>query len=181
MDSDLRAMLLNGLTARKRELESILRQSMSTWKEWGPGTGGEDPADEVDDAHCETSTHNHFCLMERRYREYRKVAGLIQRMQAHEEYGLCEECGEAIPMERLIVMPEATYCVPCQRRMERIDGLKLYGAWRSGRSSERRNRDWENPDDEETAFLDSHMDSLTLPNVEEPAGESPFDEYRPEP
>jgi len=179
MDSDLRAMLLSGLTARKRELESILRQSMSHWKEWGSGSGGEDPADEVDGALCETSTHNHSCLMERRYREYRKVDGLIRRMQIDEEYGLCEECGEAIPVERLIVMPEATYCVPCQQRMERIDGLKLYGAWRSGRPAERRNRDWENPDDEETALLDSHMDSLVPSDAEGPAEEPPFEESRP--
>jgi len=33
-------------------------------------------------------------------------------------YGDCEACGEAIPEERLRVMPFALYCVDCQERRE---------------------------------------------------------------
>ena len=33
-------------------------------------------------------------------------------------YGLCQECGQAIPPERLEARPEATLCVDCQRRLE---------------------------------------------------------------
>lgn len=29
-------------------------------------------------------------------------------------YGTCLGCGEAIPYERLVVMPEATHCVACR-------------------------------------------------------------------
>lgn len=29
------------------------------------------------------------------------------------EFGYCEECGEEIPLPRLIAMPEATLCVSC--------------------------------------------------------------------
>ena len=177
MDSDLRSMLLKGLLARKQELESFLQQSMRSWRDGGTGTGGEEPADEVDGALCETSTHNYYCLMERKTNEYRKVEDLLRRMQADEDFGLCEECGEPIPMERLLIVPDATCCVPCQRRMERINGLKKNaGSWRSGQGVERRVRDWENPDDEETAFLDDHMDSLIPPDPEAMGGGSPFAE-----
>lgn len=31
-------------------------------------------------------------------------------------YGKCEECGEAIPPERLEIRPQARFCVPCQSR-----------------------------------------------------------------
>ncbi|MGE4264356.1 MAG: TraR/DksA family transcriptional regulator [Desulfovibrio sp.] len=30
-----------------------------------------------------------------------------------EDYGICEECGEEIPVARLLVMPEAIVCVSC--------------------------------------------------------------------
>lgn len=33
-------------------------------------------------------------------------------------YGICQECGRAIPAERLKARPEATLCVDCQRRLE---------------------------------------------------------------
>jgi len=32
-----------------------------------------------------------------------------------EGFGLCESCGEAIPFERLLLMPETTCCVICLR------------------------------------------------------------------
>ena len=33
-------------------------------------------------------------------------------------YGVCANCGQAIPSERLEARPEATLCVDCQRRTE---------------------------------------------------------------
>jgi len=33
-------------------------------------------------------------------------------------YGICEDCGEEIPEERLRVSPYAARCVPCQARKE---------------------------------------------------------------
>ena len=34
-------------------------------------------------------------------------------------YGICEDCGQAIPAERLAVRPQATLCLPCKTRRER--------------------------------------------------------------
>jgi DnaK suppressor protein len=34
------------------------------------------------------------------------------------EYGLCAECGAAIPPKRLLALPDATTCVACQARLE---------------------------------------------------------------
>ena len=34
-------------------------------------------------------------------------------------YGLCEECGIAIPPERLEFVPEAPFCVQCKERLGR--------------------------------------------------------------
>lgn len=35
------------------------------------------------------------------------------------EYGVCSECGESIPSQRLLAVPDATTCVSCQERLER--------------------------------------------------------------
>ena len=37
-------------------------------------------------------------------------------------FGICEECGEAISLKRLEVMPNARYCVKCQEELERTQG-----------------------------------------------------------
>jgi DnaK suppressor protein len=34
------------------------------------------------------------------------------------EYGVCAECGAAIPPKRLLALPDATTCVACQTRLE---------------------------------------------------------------
>ena len=37
------------------------------------------------------------------------------------KYGLCEDCGEEIATERLKFRPEATRCVDCQGRWDRLN------------------------------------------------------------
>lgn len=34
-------------------------------------------------------------------------------------YGICEECGEMIDTDRLMVFPEATFCVSCEKKKEK--------------------------------------------------------------
>ena len=36
------------------------------------------------------------------------------------DYGVCSECGEEIAPRRLLAIPDATTCVACQERLERI-------------------------------------------------------------
>ena len=36
------------------------------------------------------------------------------------EYGVCSECGAAIPAKRLRALPDATTCVKCQEQLERL-------------------------------------------------------------
>ncbi len=36
----------------------------------------------------------------------------------HDEYGLCEECGEAIAEQRMQVRPESVFCIQCAEKME---------------------------------------------------------------
>ena len=34
-------------------------------------------------------------------------------------YGICEECGEMIDTDRLVISPDATLCVSCERKREK--------------------------------------------------------------
>lgn len=38
------------------------------------------------------------------------------RYMAEGRYGDCEGCGQAIPLQRLEILPEARFCMPCQQR-----------------------------------------------------------------
>ena len=59
--------------------------------------------------------------MERKTSELKKIEFLISRIMKDEEFGLCDECGDEIPEERLLIIPEATLCVSCQRELEKMD------------------------------------------------------------
>jgi len=47
-----------------------------------------------------------------------QIERALQRL-AQGTYGSCEDCGGAIPAERLEFKPEATRCVSCQEARER--------------------------------------------------------------
>lgn len=51
----------------------------------------------------------------------RRLRVALQRV-SEEGYGRCSECGEPIPPKRLVAVPDATTCVPCQARLESIAG-----------------------------------------------------------
>jgi DnaK suppressor protein len=48
-----------------------------------------------------------------------RVDAALRRLAEHgDDFGLCEECEEAIPPKRLQLMPWATRCAACQARHE---------------------------------------------------------------
>ncbi len=56
------------------------------------------------------------------YQEAKKRYNSLLHAQKHlqdEEYGLCAECDEEIAIARLLIMPEARYCVDCANERDR--------------------------------------------------------------
>lgn len=58
-----------------------------------------------------------------RNRSHALMLGQITRALAKlrddpDDYGVCEECSEAIPLPRLNAMPYATFCVACQSKLD---------------------------------------------------------------
>ena len=45
------------------------------------------------------------------------VNGALERLDSG-TYGECLSCGQAIPNERLLIIPEAARCVGCQQRAQ---------------------------------------------------------------
>lgn len=44
-----------------------------------------------------------------------------QRRLPNGDFGVCEECGAAIGLQRLLAVPHATRCIACQTQHEKMD------------------------------------------------------------
>lgn len=58
------------------------------------------------------------------------IDAALRRMDAR-TYGICELCGEEMPLARLVAVPIAKLCVDCQAKGERQRASE--GAWREAR------------------------------------------------
>lgn len=59
--------------------------------------------------------HNQAALIATTRQSLSQISEALRRI-AEGRFGLCEDCGNAIPRERLEILPHAKYCVPCQQR-----------------------------------------------------------------
>ena len=64
------------------------------------------------------------CMLRERLRE--RILSIDEALDAIEDgdYGICEECEEAISEKRLLLMPFARMCVRCQSELERQAKLR---------------------------------------------------------
>jgi DnaK suppressor protein len=76
------------------------------------------PADEMDAARSTADLETHAGLIARLEEKLRFVDEALARLDAG-KYGMCVECHEPIPIERLIALPFAAYCVNCQQAQNR--------------------------------------------------------------
>lgn len=177
---DFRARSLENLTAKKQEVEEALKGLVESQKAYEGLFSPHDSIEEVDQAEREISAQTHYRLLERKNRELKKIETLIRRIAEDEEFGRCEECGKRIPDERLLIVPEATRCVPCQREMEKWDsrvGLSEMSYSSSRREKEPQWRPRDDSEEEVKISLKTDMEYLSFVDVgetdpEEPGGET---------
>ena len=107
------------LDERRRELQSEYEQTLSDITELQrdrlTDSAGDDQADtgtKTFEREQEISLANN--LLER----INQVERAIDRL-GEGNYGWCERCGNAIPVERLAAFPSATLCVTCKQLEER--------------------------------------------------------------
>ena len=77
------------------------------------------PADELDAARSLAEVETHASLIEQAEDRLKQIDAAFRRLEQG-RYGMCEECGEEIALERLEVLPFATRCVDCQRGQNRV-------------------------------------------------------------
>jgi DnaK suppressor protein len=179
---DFRKTFMDSLMEKRDELLATLGRLMNSRKEYDGQLTAGDFIDEVDDAQREISAYGHYSLIERKNRELQKVEYLIERIKKEEEgFGICEECGQPIPKERLMIVPEATLCVNCQRELEKVDQRKAMAASvPSGLGSPTRREvtfeTTESPEEEDNLTIEYHIGTLPNVDIEETEPESPPEE-----
>jgi len=118
---DFKTRFLNKLTGKKQELEETIKHLLSSQKEDMGKISVDSFIDDLDRADREISAQTFYKLLDRKNKELERINFLIWRVQKEQDFGLCEECGRQIPEKRLLIMPEAIYCVPCQQELEKAE------------------------------------------------------------
>ena len=75
-------------------------------------------ADEVDVIQINEDREMNFATRSLLVERANRLAEALERLRGG-EYGICQECEEAIAPVRLMAMPEVMTCVRCQDRLER--------------------------------------------------------------
>jgi RNA polymerase-binding transcription factor len=179
---DFREAFMESLVEKRDELKAALDRLMNSRKEYDGQLTAGDFIDEVDDAQREISAYGHYSLIERKNKELQKIEYLIDRVIKEEEaFGLCEECGLPIPKERLMIVPEATFCVACQRELEKLDQRKAMASKATSGlgSPTRREGSWdtsESPEGDDNLTVEYHLGTLPSVDLEEAETETPPEE-----
>ncbi len=78
---------------------------------------GENSADPLDRATLDSGRENSLRFRERESRLIRKIKTALIKMDEG-VYGICESCGDDIPLTRLRARPVTAYCIQCKTKME---------------------------------------------------------------
>jgi DnaK suppressor protein len=120
------------LVQRRQELLAELRTDMKT-VHTPEKPRSADPTDQASDA---ADGALNMALAQTESDELAQIETALARIESN-DFGICEECGQSIPAERLKVLPYAVTCIDCKRNLEqakREEGLE--DAWEALDESE---------------------------------------------
>lgn len=120
----LNSKFYKNLLSKKKEVEEIINKLLDNQKEDITNTSLDNYIEDFDRADREISAQTFYKLLDRKKKELDKINLLINRIQNDQDFGFCEECGMRIPEERLLIMPDASLCVPCQKDLEKFEYRK---------------------------------------------------------
>jgi DnaK suppressor protein len=133
-DESRRDMLRDMLTRLRDETYERVVELRRDQRDSASPTG-----DEMDVARSTTDIETHASLIERAEDRLRYIDAALSRLE-HGSYGICAECGEGIPVERLIALPFAIYCVDCQQKR-----MSPRHRWGTGRMIQPYDQQWTPP------------------------------------
>jgi DnaK suppressor protein len=85
--------------------------------------GRENTADMNDRATIESEVNLELRIRDRERRLIFKMREAIQRIDEG-TFGICDECGEPISVQRLMARPVTTFCIECKKQEEKIQRTK---------------------------------------------------------
>lgn len=100
------------LMTRRRELLAEADRTVG-----GMSRAKEEFPDPTDRASLESSRNAMLRIRDRERKLITKIDEALARLE-NGTYGLCEECGEAIGVERLMARPVTTLCIECKADQE---------------------------------------------------------------
>ena len=100
----------------ERELRSVRARLERSMVAGTPADGSTTPSHSVRRARPDTEGGLAAVLETRTLARHEALVDALRRLEGG-TYGLCVSCYEPIPYERLLVMPEAVHCVPCESRV----------------------------------------------------------------
>jgi DnaK suppressor protein len=179
MKKNERKVLLKQLNARKAEFEEALDRLIRSQRDLNDQQASDNYADESDIALREVQVLNNYSLIEKKTKELQNIRRLTQMLSKDENFGTCEECGNPIPVARLMIVPETSLCVTCQRAMEKSDQMRNLAGRAAMGYRGRPEASWEElstTDDSEYGLMDSEMDVFPMADPEEAEGTESFEE-----
>ena len=111
MDREMLSIFKEALEKRKEE---ILRQIEDQRKSFAHEAGKGDMLDQTTDSSCRDE---YFCARDSETEMLHRINEALERIESG-IYGICEDCGEEIPENRLATMPLARLCLECKRKEE---------------------------------------------------------------
>ncbi len=99
-------------------MEELLNQANSTVTDMHTPKGNfPDPTDR---ATYEADRNFELRIRDREHKLIKKVKEALERIE-NGTYGICEQCGEDIAIERLKARPVTTQCIECKTREEALE------------------------------------------------------------
>jgi DnaK suppressor protein len=160
------------LLSKKKEVEEIINKLLDNQKEDITNTSLDNYIEDFDRADREISAQTFYKLLDRKKKELDKINLLINRIENDQDFGLCEECGMRIPEERLLIMPDASLCVPCQKDLEKFEYRKnlaknSYSPTQLKKEFQLENSEDYDDEDDEGIIIKPDVDHVSFLDMEE--------------
>jgi DnaK suppressor protein len=112
---ELRKMLIE----LRYEIVGKIAQEMETKLDEDPRISRLTAMDAGDLSQFDLDDDIDFALLNMHIERLREVESALNRLE-NGTYGICDDCGTSIKVERLRVLPFTTYCVQCQKKREQV-------------------------------------------------------------
>jgi DnaK suppressor protein len=111
------------LHARRDTILSDIRTHEHTIEEENNDTLTDNLAEAGDRAEMDLQNDTDIAILGQEYSELRDLDSALVRVE-NGTYGVCTDCGEAIPVERLRAQITAQRCLPCQIKEDKRHALE---------------------------------------------------------